>query len=238
MYNIIAFIIILFWKKGELIMSGFTGFFQSVITREGIIAIVVAIVLCIVVAIVNKQRGKHMSTKTVVAIGIGAALYAALSAISIPIGPNTSFRIAIALLPIFGAFFGPTAGFLIGFIGHALNDAFMYGGVWWSWVFLSAMMGLFGGLVCFDKKFDPINGSCTKAHIATMYVWSLVGMLVGSVIAYLGDVYLYGEPAEKLFVQITLANISNLIVIAVIGIPAVILIAKLKAKNKGLKKDA
>ncbi len=219
-------------------MSGFTGFFQSVITREGIIAIVVAIVLCIVVALVNKQKGRHMSTKTVVAIGIGAALYAALSAISVPIGPNTSFRIAIALLPIFGAFFGPTAGFLIGFIGHALNDAFMYGGVWWSWVFLSAMMGLFGGLVCFDKKFDPINGACTKAHIAMMYIWSLVGMLVGSVIAYLGDVYLYGEPAEKLFVQITLANISNLIVIAVIGIPAVILIAKSKAKNKGLKKDA
>ncbi len=99
------------------------------------------------------------------------------------------------------------------------------------------MMGLFGGFVCFDKKFDPMNGVCTKAHIAMMYIWSLIGMFVGSVIAYAGDVYLYGEPAEKLFVQITLANISNLIVIAVIGIPAVILIAISKAKNKGLKKD-
>lgn len=204
---------------------------------QGIIAIVIAVVLSIAVALVNKQKGKHMSTKTVVAIGIGAALYAALSAISVPIGPNTSFRIAIALLPIFGAFFGPTAGFLIGFIGHALNDAFMYGSVWWSWVFLSAMMGLFGGFVCFDKKFDPINGICTKANIAMMYIWSLVGMFVGSVIAYFGDVYLYGEPPEKLFVQITLANTSNLIVIAVIGIPAIILIARSKAKNKGLKKD-
>ena len=218
-------------------MSGITGFFQSVVTREGIIAIIIAIVLSIVVALVNKQKGKHMSTKTVVAIGIGAALYAALSAISVPIGPNTSFRIAIALLPIFGAFFGPTAGFLIGFIGHALNDAFMYGSVWWSWVFLSAMMGLFGGFVCFDKKFDPINGICTKVNIAMMYIWSIVGMFVGSVIAYFGDVYLYGEPPEKLFVQISLANISNLIVVAVIGIPAVILIAKSKARNKGLKKD-
>ncbi len=218
-------------------MSGITGFFQSVVTREGIIAIIIAIALCIVVALFNKRKGKHMSTKTVVAIGIGAALYAALSAISVPIGPNTSFRIAIALLPIFGAFFGPTAGFLIGFIGHALNDAFMYGGVWWSWVFLSAMMGLFGGFVCFDKKFDPISGICTKANVAMMYIWSIVGMFVGSVIAYCGDVYLYGEPPEKLFVQITLANISNLIVVAVIGIPAVILIARSKAKNKGLKKD-
>lgn len=218
-------------------MNGISGFFQSVISREGIIAVVVAVVLSIVIALLNKKKGRHMSTKTVVAIGVGAALYAALSAISIPVGPNTSFRIAIALLPIFGAFFGPTAGFLIGFIGHALNDAFMYGNVWWSWVFLSAMMGLFGGFVCFDKKFDPLNGICTKVHIGLMYLWSLIGMFVGSAIAYLGDVYLYSEPTEKLFVQITLANISNLVVIAVIGIPAVILIAKSKAKNQGLKKD-
>lgn len=218
-------------------MSGFTGFFQSVVTKEGMIAIVIAVVLSIAVALINKQRGRHMSTKTVVAIGVGAALYAALSAISIPVGPNTSFRIAIALLPIFGAFFGPTAGFLVGFIGHALNDAFMYGGVWWSWVFLSAMIGLFGGFVRFDKKFDPINGVCTKLNIALMYIWSLIGMLVGGIFACGGDVLLYGEPIKKVLIQITLASVSNIIVVAVIGIPAVIVIALSKAKNKGLKKD-
>ena len=218
-------------------MNGLSGFFQSVVTKEGIIAIVIAVVLCVIIAIYNKNKGKHMSTKTVVAIGIGAALYAALSAIAVPVGPNTSFRIAIALLPIFGAFFGPTAGFLIGFIGHALNDAFMYGGVWWSWVFLSAMMGLFGGFVCFDKKFDPINGIYSKLNIILMYVWALVGMAVGSLAAFLGDVYLYGEPAGKVYIQIILANLSNLAVIAVIGIPAVILIAMTKSKNRGLVKN-
>lgn len=219
-----------------MFMNGLSGFFQSVISREGIIAIVIAVVLCITLAFYNKNKGKNMSTKTVVAIGIGAALYAALSAISIPVGPNTSFRIAIALLPIFGAFFGPVAGFLIGFIGHALNDAFMYGSVWWSWVFLSAMMGFFGGFVRFDKKFDPLEGAFTKVNVIMMYLWAIVGMFIGSVIAYCGDVYLYGEPAEKLFVQISLANVSNLVVIAVIGIPAVVLIAVSKAKNQGLKK--
>ncbi len=34
--------------------------------------------------------------------------------------------------------------------------------------------GMFGGFVCFDRKFDPISGACTKAHIAMMYIWSLV----------------------------------------------------------------
>ena len=220
-----------------MFMNGINGFLKSIVSKEGIIALAVAVVLCIIIALYNKKKGRHMSTKTVVAIGIGAALYAALSAVSVPIGPNTSFRIAVALLMIFGAFFGPIAGFLIGFIGHALNDAFMYGSVWWSWVFLSAMMGLFSGFVRFDKKFDPISGFCAKLHIVMMYFWAIVGMFVGSVVAYMGDVYLYSEPAKKLFVQITLANISNLIVIAVIGIPAVVLIAKSKAKNKGLKKD-
>lgn len=219
-------------------MDGIKGFFSSIATMQGIVAIVIAVILCVVIGFINKKRGKTMSTKTVVAIGIGAALYAVLSAVAIPVGPNTSFRVAIALLPIFGALFGPTAGFLVGFIGHALNDAFMYGGVWWSWVFLSAMMGFFGGMAKFNPKFDPLNGVCNKLHIGMMYIWSAIGMFVGSVLAYFGDVYLYGEPAQKLFIQITAANISNFVVVAVIGIPAVALIAKSKAKNKGLKKES
>ncbi|MBN7774088.1 ECF-type riboflavin transporter substrate-binding protein [Clostridium aminobutyricum] len=217
-------------------MEGIKGFFTSIITLQGLIAVGIAVVLCIIIFLISKKRGKSMSTKTVVAVGIGAALYAALSAVAIPIGPNTSFRIAIVLLPIFGAFFGPAAGFLIGFIGHALNDAFMYGSVWWSWVFMSAMLGFFGGFVRMDKRFDPLNGVCTKLNILSLYIWSAVGMFVGSMMAYFGDVHLYGEPAEKLFIQITLANISNLVVVFVIGVPAIAIIAKSRTKNSGLTK--
>ncbi|WP_164914296.1 ECF-type riboflavin transporter substrate-binding protein [Aminipila luticellarii] len=218
-------------------MKGIKGFFSSIATTQGIVAVVIAVVLCAVVLFFGKKFGKPMSTKTVVAIGIGAALYAALSALSIPIGPNTTFRLAIILLPIFGAFFGPTAGFLVGFIGHALNDAFLGGNVWWSWVFMSAMLGFFGGFVRLDRRFDPLNGVCTKVHMLSMYIWSAVGMAAGSLMAYFGDVYLYGEPAEKLFIQVTLANISNLVVIFVIGIPAIGLIAKSRSKSKGLVKE-
>lgn len=218
-------------------MAGIKGFFISIATMQGMVAVVIAVVLCSVILFFGKKFGKPMSTKTVVAIGIGAALYAALSALSIPIGPNTSFRIAIILIPIFGAFFGPTAGFLVGFIGHALNDAFLMGNVWWSWVFMSAMLGFFGGFVRMDRRFDPLNGVCNRFHLLSMYIWSAVGMAAGSIMAYFGDVYLYGEPAEKLFIQITLANISNLVVIFVIGIPAIGLIAKSRANNSGLKKE-
>ncbi|MFV0516174.1 MAG: ECF-type riboflavin transporter substrate-binding protein [Aminipila sp.] len=218
-------------------MAGIKGLFSSIATMQGMVSIAIAIILCLIIFFLGKKMGKPMSTKTVVAVGIGAALYAALSTLAIPIGPNTSFRIAIILLPIFGAFFGPTAGFLVGFIGHALNDAFLWGNVWWSWVFMSAMLGFFGGFVRMDRKFDPLTGMCSKLDMLSMYIWSAVGMFVGSLMAYFGDVYLYGEPAEKLFIQITLANIANLLVIFVVGIPAVGLIAASRAKSKGLVKE-
>ena len=101
---------------------------------------------------------------------------------------------------------------------------------------MSAMLGFFGGFVRMDKNFDPLNGVCTKINLLGMYIWSAVGMFVGSVMAYFGDVYLYGEPAEKLFIQITLANISNLVVVFVIGVPAVAIIAKSRSKGNGLTK--
>lgn len=218
-------------------MAGIKGFFASIATMQGIVAVIIAVVLCGIILFLGKKFGKPLTTKSVVAIGIGAALYAALSVVAIPIGPNTSFRVAFLLLPVFGALFGPTAGFLVGFIGHALNDAFMWGNVWWSWVFMSAMIGFFGGFVRLDKKFDPLNGVCSRANMAAMYIWAAVGMFAGSVMAYFGDVYLYGEPAEKLFIQISLANMANTIVVFVIGIPLIGLIARSRAKNKGLVKE-
>ncbi len=207
------------------------GFFTSLATWQGVISI--AVVVLVSVLLFRKSK-KGLSTRDVVAIGIGAALYGAVSYISIPIGPNTSFRIAVALLTIFGSIFGPVVGFLVGFIGHALNDALMYGSVWWSWVFLSAFMGMFAGLITFDKDFDVLAGLIQKKHYVKMYVYAVFGMLVGSVVAYAGDVFLYGEPAAKVWLQIILANTANLIVIAVVGIPVVILLAKSRGKHTNL----
>ncbi len=179
----------------------------------------------------------RLTTKNVVAIGIGAALYGVLSAVSIPIGPNTSLRVAVVLLTIFGALFGPLVGFLVGFIGHALNDTMMYGGVWWSWVMLSAVMGLVMGFIKLDPKFDPENGLFSKKHIINMYVLGVLGALLAGVAAYVGDVYFYGEPADKVWIQILIATTSNFIVTAGLGIPAVMVIAKRKGKHQNLREE-
>lgn len=176
-----------------------------------------------------------LTTQTVVAIGIGSALYAGLSYIQIPVGPNTSFRVAIAILAIIGAYYGPLAGFSVGFIGHALNDMLMYGSVWWSWVFLSAVLGGVIGLIFLDKDFSIKEGMFEKQHLVKMVVLTVIGLFLSSLFAYIGDVFFYGEPADKVWIQIIIASISNAVVLLLLGIPAIVLLAKNNKKHTGLE---
>ncbi len=183
----------------------------------------------------NSTKKPLITTKTVVAIGIGAALYYILSYVAIPIGPNTSLKPAVAILTIIGAFFGPIAGLFSGFIGHALFDALSYGSVWWSWVALSAVLGLSQGLIFQSKTFSIKQGQCDKRHIVLMYIYTIVGIVLAGLVAYAGDVFLYGEPADKVWLQITLASLANFACVAVIGIPVVVTLAKMNKKNSGLE---
>lgn len=214
-------------------MDKVTAFFKAFVEKQGLYSVLAVVIIVAGVYLYFRSKGKKisLSTKDVVAIGIGAALYGVISVFSIPIGPNTGLRIAIALLVIFGAMYGPIVGFLVGFIGHALNDAMMYGSVWWSWVFMSAIIGLFSGFIFLSKDYNIKSGEISKKNIIKMYIYAVLGMLFGSLFAYLGDVFLYGEAPEKIWVQIILANISNFAVAGIVGIPAVI--ALIKTNKKG-----
>lgn len=180
-------------------------------------------------------KQQFFSTKNIVAIGIGAALYAALSSILIPVFPNTSFKIAIALLTIFGSIYGPMVGFFVGFIGHTLNDMLMYGSLWFSWSFLSAFIGFFAGLIKYDPFFSIEDGRINKKNIFYMYFFALLGTVFAGLAAFLGDVYLYGEPANKVWLQIISASVCNFIVTAFLGIPIVIDITLRKKKYSNLE---
>ena len=67
---------------------------------------------------------KNFSVKTIVAIGIGAALFFVLGRfVSIPSPvPNVTICVQYGLLAFMSVVFGPVAGALIGFIGHTLID--------------------------------------------------------------------------------------------------------------------
>lgn len=60
--------------------------------------------------------------KEVVAIGIGTALFVALTEVQIPLGfiPNTALQPRAALMAFLAAVFGPVVGGIVGLLGHAL----------------------------------------------------------------------------------------------------------------------
>lgn len=67
---------------------------------------------------------KKSPITTIVAIGIGAALFFVLGrfvAIPSPV-PNTNISTQYGLLAFMSVIFGPIAGALIAFVGHALID--------------------------------------------------------------------------------------------------------------------
>ena len=91
------------------------------------------------------------STKTMVATALGAALFMVLFMfVKVPSPvPETNLQIAYGISAFFAAVYGPVAGFLIAFIGHALSDFLSYGSPWWSWVVASGISALICGLAYF-----------------------------------------------------------------------------------------
>ena len=125
---------------------------------------------------------KNTSIKTVVAIGIGAALFFVLGHfVVIPSGvSNTNISLQYAVLGLLAAMYGPLAGGLIGFIGHTLIDLSWGGSPWWSWVIASAFVGVVVGL--FSKKIAIEEGTFGKKEVITF----AIANVVANVVAWLG----------------------------------------------------
>ena len=107
---------------------------------------------------------KNNSIKTVVAIGIGAALFFVLGrfvAIPSPV-PNTNISLQYAVLALLATMYGPVAGGLIGFIGHALIDLSWGGSPWWSWVITSAFVGVVSDCLPRNLMFRRVNSEKAK----------------------------------------------------------------------------
>lgn len=170
------------------------------------------------------------STKTIVAIGIGAAVFFILAKfIAIPTGvPNTTFQTSYAFLALISAVFGPIAGLFAGLIGHALNDAISYGSIWWSWVIVSAFTGF--GIGLFNKHFSIEDGEFGKKKIISFNIVQAVVQAIGwVVIAPVLDIVIYAEPANKVFTQGAVAGLFNIVTVAVLG--TILLAAYAKTKT-------
>ena len=182
---------------------------------------------------------KKSPVTTIVAIGIGAALFFVLGrfvAIPSPV-PNTNISTQYGLLAFMAALFGPVAGILIGLIGHALID-FSYGwGIWWSWVIASAVFGGLVGFLCGKLNLD--DGEFGTKGIISFNIFQVIGHIIAwGLVAPVLDILMYAEPANKVFLQGLVGGIANIVTTAIIGTILCYAYAASRPKKGSLSKEA
>jgi len=181
---------------------------------------------------------KKFSVKTIVAIGIGAALFFVLGrfvAIPSPV-PNTSISVQYGLLAFMSVVYGPLAGALIGFVGHALIDFSAGWGIWWSWVIASGVFGLLMGLSTKLQKME--EGELGKKGLIKFNISQVVCHLIcWMIVAPVLDVYLMGEPWDKLIAQGLMAGIANAVTTAIVGSLLCVAYSATKTKAGSLSKE-
>jgi len=178
-----------------------------------------------------------VTTKTIVAAGIGAALFALLFMyVKVPSPvPETSFQTAYGLAGFFGVLFGPIAAGLMAFIGHALSDALQYGSPWWSWVIASGVAGFIYGLAFKRSKIE--EGEFKWKDILTYNVIQIIGNIIAwLVVAPVLDILIYAEPVNLVFTQGAIAALMNSIAAGVIGTLLLVAYAATRTKKGSLAK--
>ena len=180
----------------------------------------------------------EFKTKTIVATGLGAALFTLLFMyVKIPTGiPETDIQTAYGIGAFFAALFGPIAGGLIAFIGHALSDSIQYGSAWWSWVIASGVSCFIIGLSYPKIKAD--QGEFGGKDILRFNIYQVIANIVAWVlVAPILDIVIYAEPANLVFTQGVVAAISNAVSAGVIGTILLVLYSKTRSKKGSLSKE-
>lgn len=157
-------------------------------------------------------------TREIVATGLGAALFLLLFMfvkIPSPI-PETHIQSAYGIGAFFAVVFGPIAGGLIQFIGHALSDSIQYGSPWWSWVIASGVAGVIFGLA--KKRVRVREGRIGIVGIIKFNTYQIFGNIIAWLaVAPLLDILIYSEPVNLVFTQGAVAALVNIISVGVIG---------------------
>ena len=179
-----------------------------------------------------------VNTKTIVATAIGAAIFTLLFMyVKVPSWvPETDFQTAYGISAFFAALFGPIAGALISFIGHALSDAIQYGSPWWSWVIASGVSGFIFGFAY--KHTNVEEGEFKGKDILKFNVIQIIGNAIAwLVVAPVLDIVIYAEPAALVFTQGVVAACMNAISAGVIGTLLLAAYAATRTKKGSLSKE-
>ena len=147
-------------------------------------------------------------------------------------------QIAYGVSSFFAAVFGPLAGFLVAFVGHALNDFIAYGSPWWSWVFASGAGALVTGL-CAAKVAPKVEaGEFGKSEMIYFALYAVIGnALAWLLVAPILDIVMYAEPVSTVFLQGITAFVIDAIVSVVVGGLLLKAYASTKVKQGSLSKE-
>lgn len=181
----------------------------------------------------------EFKTKTLVATGLGAALFTLLFMyVKIPTGiPETEIQTAYGIGAFFAALFGPIAGGLIALIGHFLSDSIQYGSAWMSWVIASGLTCFITGFVYPKLKVE--EGEFGKSDIIRFNVYQIIANAVAWIlVAPVLDIVIYAESPSLVFTQGVVAAISNAVSAGVIGSILLVLYSKTRSKKGSLSKKA
>ena len=180
---------------------------------------------------------KWFSVRNIVAIGIGAAVFFVLATwVNIPTGvPNTNVKVAEAWSALIAIIFGPAVGFFVVLIGDILS-ALVYGGFWWSWIIADAVYALLIGLVWrrISIESSPFDGRKILLFNVTQVI---AGVISWVLLAPIGDIIIYSEPADKVFLQGVTAFISNSLTIGIITTLLLLAYNKSRVKAGSVKKE-
>ena len=128
------------WTPGD---SGIPGWWLTWV-------IVGAVLLYLVYIFFSETNMFNVSTRQVVMMAIGAALYGVLSwlfnIIPVPSVSLVALRPMVVIPIFFGFAFGPAVGFFVGAFGNVLGDALTGWGVFPIWDMGNGLMGLVPGL--------------------------------------------------------------------------------------------
>ena len=179
-----------------------------------------------------------LAIKTIVAIGIGAAVFIILGRFgSIPSGiPNTNLETCYAFLALMAVIFGPLAGAAIGFVGHTLKDLILFGSPWFSWIIASGITGLIIGLI--KRRINIEEGQFNKKQVIIFNIYQIIANIIAwFIVAPTLDIVIYSEPIDKLYLQGAIAGISNIVIVGVLGSSLLYTYSKTRTQKGSLSKE-
>lgn len=184
------------------------------------------------------QSKAMAGVRLVVVTAIGAALYGFGGLIGIPVFANTTLKPAMAILALFAGIYGPVVGFITGFLGHLLTDAFSGWGVWVSWAFGSGLVGAMIGAFPRITKKRISKGEFGGKDAAILIGLSFAANFIGYMISAILDYFFYGEPLDKVITQQLITSVSNTVMIGIIGTILMVLVAKNYRGRQNLTLDS